>query len=150
MTDIWLFGEMSVNMDESPKEFFNKASHIAQSCGYTVEIKNKSKEMEAYNIVIMGEDCADSHIIENYVNVWENKLSSLQKTCFEIEYKDNKTFKKMLYVLTYNKSSESWKISFDCRDDPDLQKCFTYKISDSMPDNEAFATTEAELVENTN
>ena len=136
MTNVWLFGEMSINTDDTPKEFFKKACHIAESCGYTVDIKNKSKEIEAYNIIIMGEDCADTHILENYVNVWEGKISSLQKVAHEIVYKDNKTFKKMLYVLTYNKSSQSWKISFDCRNDPDLQKCFTYNISDSMPAKE--------------
>lgn len=123
-------------MDDNPKEFFKKACVIAESCGYTVDIKNRSKEIEAYNIIIMGEDCADNYILENYVNVWEGKLSSLQKVVHEIEYKDNKTFKKMLYVMTYNKVSQDWKISFDCRNDPDLQKCFTYKISDSTPEEE--------------
>ncbi len=127
---------MSVNMTDSPQEFFTKACKIAESCGYTVMMQNHSQELGAYNIVISGEDCSDSHILENYVNVWDNKLSSLQKVIYQIEYKENKTFKKMLYVLTYNKASQDWKISFDCRNDPDLQKCFTYKISDSAPEEE--------------
>lgn len=138
--EVWLFGEMSVNMDMKPTAFIKKAQRIAELCGYSVQVTNRNEELDSCNIMIHGEDFHDSAELVNYVNVFDGKISSLQKVIFTSEWinkyegQEDTTdphmirIEKMRKVYTYNKSSEKFVLSFDCdkfrKDHPEHAKSF--------------------------
>ncbi len=124
MNNIWLFGEMEVSFEENPEAFFKRACHVAECCGYVVTKQNQSEELGAYNILIHGEDSPDNQEIINYVNVWNNKIDSLQKVFYTLDwhnkYENNPNVeprpllkKVMRKVYKYHKVSVRWKLDFD-------------------------------------
>ncbi len=129
MSRVVLFGEMEVDFSETPEQFLKRAFKTAEACGYVVEVQNQHakgyKEQKAYNIAIYGEDFNDNADLINYVNIYDGKISSLQKVIYSStwknKYEGNDSIepypiqtKTMHKVYKYNKSIKTWDLFFDC------------------------------------
>ena len=109
MPEIWLFGEASVNTDNSPKSEYKKLWNCAENCGYFVEAFNATKNRSAH-IIVNGEDVPDSYIMESVLNFTQEKgkpekFTSIQKVLYKISYeglgRDQKQIRKMVKVFNY-------------------------------------------------
>jgi len=108
-TNIWLFGEASVNTSNTPKQEFKKLSAIAEDCGYFVDVVKAVKDRSSAHILVLGEDVPDTHEMHNILNFDEvtNKFTKIQKVLYEIIEGKDFLFsecpknRKMIKVLDY-------------------------------------------------
>lgn len=86
MTDIWLFGEASVNTDKTPKEEFKRLYKISEDCGYFVEAFKEVKDRRSAHILVLGEDVPDGYEMQCVLNFDEskNKFTKIQKVLYKI------------------------------------------------------------------
>lgn len=109
MSQIWLFGEASVNTEKTPKEEFKRLYKTSEDCGYMVEAVKAVKDHSSAHILVLGEDVPDTHEMHNILNFDEskNKFTKIQKVLYEIIEGKDFLFsacpenRKMIKVLNY-------------------------------------------------
>ncbi len=112
MSQIWLFGEASIDTEKTPKEEFKRLYKMSEDCGYYVEavkaVKSDERSASAH-ILILGEDVPDTHEMHNILNFDEvtQKFRTIQKVLYEIIEGQDFLFpnspknRKMIKVLNY-------------------------------------------------
>ena len=112
MSQIWLFGEASIDTEKTPKEEFKRLYKMSEDCGYYVEavkaVKTDQNSASAH-ILVLGEDVPDTHEMHNILNFDEdtNKFRTIQKVLYEIIEGQDFLFayapknRKMIKVLNY-------------------------------------------------
>ena len=91
MSQIWLFGEASIDLDAKPKDEFQRLYKISEDCGYFVD-SVKDTTASAAHIRILGEDCPDGYEIETIANMTPDgeKFRTLQKVLYKLNESDVK------------------------------------------------------------
>lgn len=106
---VWFFGEMSLNLDATPKAIYKKAFNIAECCGYMVEAKQIDTITK--QIILYGEDCNDSLIVENVITFDKNDIvSSARKIVYRVSYNGAHQDKKLLKAYEYNTKTSTFDI----------------------------------------
>lgn len=108
MSQIWLFGEASIDTEAKPQEEFKRLFKISEDCGYFVESFKKTDSTSAH-IKILGADCPDGYELEYIANMTPDGESfrTLQKVLYKLNQKDVKynhfikDGRKMLTVQNY-------------------------------------------------
>lgn len=108
MTQVWLFGEASIDLEQNPKNEFKRLYKISEDCGYFVEALKKTESTSAH-IKILGADSPDGYELEFIANMAEDgqKFRTLQKVLYKLnvsDVKDNafiKNGRKMMTVQNY-------------------------------------------------
>jgi len=109
LPEIWLFGEASVNTDNSPKSEYKRLWNVAENCGYFVEAFKEVKDRRSAHIVVLGEDVPEGYQLESVLNFGKKdgieKFTKIQKVLYKISYeglgRDQKQIKKMIKVFDY-------------------------------------------------
>jgi hypothetical protein len=101
---IHFFGEMDLDLSNTPRQVYKKAFYIAEACGYSVDIVQKTKNRSAH-ILILGEDTPDNLQMESILNYENEEFTSIQKVLYKISYeglgRDQKQVKKILKAFEF-------------------------------------------------
>ena len=83
--DTWLFGEMQLDLTQTPQKIFNRAFKIAEACGYFAEAFND-------HIDLLGEDCQDQFKIINRLHIKDKKIVRVTKEVYRYRYPQEDQF----------------------------------------------------------
>ena len=121
--EVHFFGEMDLNLNQSMKTLYKKASEIAEMCGYFADLQTVNGKDQ---LTLLGEDCHDSLRVENIVIFDQSgKAEKVQKVVYRISYSgegdDFKETSKKIQVFDYDPKTQ------------DFTETWSDKIKPSVP-----------------